>query len=574
MENTEVAEIFERIADLLQIKGEPIYRVLAYRRAGESIRSLTRPIEEVWKEGNLEEIPGVGKAISEKIDEILSTGKLKFYDRLISEVPETLLELLKVPDVGPKRIAIFWKELKITTLDELEEAARKGQLHTLSGMGERTEERILQNIESMRSRQSDRVSIGVAKPIAESFLTILREIPGVSEAQIAGSLRRGRETVGDLDFVVASDQSVQVIDTILGLPQIRTVIGHGERKVSVEFDSGIRSQIWVHSPDRFGSALQYATGSQSHSVGLREFALNLGLSLSEYGFKRKDGKEILCPQETLVYETLGLPWIAPELREDRGEIQAAAEGRLPELVQEEDIKGEVHAHSDWSDGHASILEMAEAAMEMGLTYLVISDHSGGLGVANGLSVDRLHAQKKEISRVQKKLGKRIKLLQGSEVEILADGRLDYPDSVLAELDFVVASLHLSLRQSRERITKRYLSAIHNPHVDLIGHLSGRLIGQRDPVDLDLEVILEGAAKNGTVLEINAHPERLDLNENHAKRAIELGCLLAITTDAHSPEHYKLRQYGVGIARRAWVTPESIINTWMVDRFLHWVKSRG
>jgi DNA polymerase (family 10) len=574
LDNLEVAEVFERIANLLQIQGEPIYRVLAYRRAGESLRALTQPLEELWKDGNLEQIPAVGKAISEKINEILSTGKLEFYERLIKDVPETLLELLEVPDVGPKRIASFWKELGITTLDGLEKAANKGQLRTLPGMGERTEKRILQNIESLKSRQNDRVSIGVAWPAAESFLADLRELPDVFEAQIAGSLRRGRETIGDLDFVIATNESIQVVERILALPEIKKVISHGERKVSVELESRIRAQIWVHSPDRFGSALQFATGSQSHNVKLREFALDLGLSLSEYGFKREDDAEILCPNEVLVYETLGLPWIAPELREDRGEIRAAAEGRLPELVEEEDIKGEVHAHSDWSDGIGSILEMTEAAMEMGLSYLVISDHSGSLGVANGLSIDRLHAQREEIKAVQKRVGKKIKLLQGAEVEILADGRLDYPDSVLAELDFVVASVHLSLRQSQEKITSRYLSAIQNPHVDLIGHLSGRLIGRRDPVDLDLELILKQAAIHGIALEINAHTDRLDLNENHAKRAVELGCLLAITTDAHQPEHFQLRRFGVGISRRAWVPSASVINTWEVDRFLKWVNSRG
>jgi DNA polymerase (family 10) len=562
LESIAVAQVFERIADLLHIKGEPIYRVLAYRRAGESLRSLTQPLEELWEEGKLEEIPGVGKAISEKIDELQSTGKLEFYDRLIAEIPETLLELLEVPDVGPKRVAIFWKELGITNLEQLEAAARSGQLKSLSGMGERTEKRILQNIESIRSRPSDRVSIGVAWPLAESFLERLSEIPEVDDAQVAGSLRRGSETVGDLDFVVASEKTKQVVEKIIALPGIQKVIRYGERKVSIELEGGIRAQIWLHAPDRFGSALQYATGSQSHNVKLREFALKLGLSLSEYGFKREDGTEILCPDESTVYGTLGLPWIAPELREDRGEIQAAAEGALPKLINVEDFKGEVHAHSNWSDGSASILAMAEAAMDMGLSYLVISDHSASLGVANGLSV------------VQKKVGKAITLLQGAEVEILADGRLDYPDTVLEDLDFVVASVHLSMRQSREKITARYLSAIQNPHVDLIGHPSGRLIGRRDPVDLDMEVLLKEAANHAIALEINAHPDRLDLNENNAKRAIELGCVLAITTDAHSPADFQLRRYGIGIGRRAWLTPESTINTWKVERFLDWLQTHN
>ena len=573
MDNSEVARVFDRIADLLQIRDEPIYRVLAYRRAAESLRSLTQPVDQLWQEGNLEEIPAVGKAISEKINELLTTGRLQFYDRLTSEVPETLLDLLKVPDVGPKRIARFWKELGITTLEELEQAGRRGQLQTLSGMGEQTEKRILQNIESIKAQQSDRVSIDTAWNLASTFLKQLEELPGVVDAQIAGSLRRGRETIGDLDFVVASTETLHIIQKIMELPDVQKVISHGDTKVSIELKQGMRAQVWLHSPERFGSALQYATGSQSHNVKLRELALSQGLSLSEYGFKREDGTEILCPDELSVYGALGLPWIAPELREDRGEIQAASRGALPALVEEGDFKGEVHAHTDWSDGSSSILEMSEAAMEMGLTYLVISDHSASLGVANGLSVERLRSQREEIRAVQKKLGKRIRLLQGTEVEILADGRLDYADSILAELDFVVASVHLSMRQSKEKIMARYISAVQNPHVDLIGHPSGRLIGRRDPIDLDMEVLLKEASNSGIALEINAHPDRLDLNENNAKRAIELGCKLVVTTDAHSPDNFQLRRFGIGISRRAWVPAESIINTWPVDRFLKWVKSR-
>jgi DNA polymerase (family 10) len=307
---------------------------------------------------------------------------------------------------------------------------------------------------------------------------------------------------------------------------------------------------------------------------LREIAQKKSLSLSEYGFKSEGGDEIPCPEEADVYQTLGLPWIPPELREDRGEIAAARENTLPNLISEVDLRGEIHAHSDWSDGQATIEEMAEAAMALGLSYLVITDHSRSLGIANGLSIERLKAQRKAIDKVQAKLGDDFVLLQGSEVEVKSDGSLDYEDDVLAELDFVVASVHTSLRQSRDKITSRFLAAIENPHVDLIGHLSGRLIGRRDPADLDVESIFAAAAKNKVALEINAHPDRLDLNEFHAKRAVELGCVLAITTDAHHPDHFLLRKYGLGIARRAWVTSESVMNAWDSDRFLNWIRSRG
>jgi len=571
--NNQIADVFERIARLLQIQDQSGYRVMAYRRASESILALTTSIEDVWQAEELESIPGVGKALAEKIAELLSTGELEFYDRMIAEIPESLLDLLEVPDIGPKRIARFWKELGITNIEQLEQAARKHQLQELSGLGERSEKRILRNIELMKSREVGRTSIGDAWPLAESLLSRLRKLPEVKDAQAAGSLRRMKETIGDLDLVVATDQPEEIIQAFLTFPEIDEVTGHGKIKVSVRLKMGLNTQLWLHSPEHFGAALQYATGSQAHNVRLREAAQNQNLSLSEYGFKNEDGEQINCPEERDVYQSMGLQWIPPELREDRGEITAASKGLLPKLICEEDIQGEVHAHSDWSDGLASIREMAEAAIGWGLSYLVISDHSRSLGVANGLSIERLQAQREAINEVQSQIGDAIVLLQGTEVEVRTDGSLDYPDDVLEELDFVVASVHSSLRQSREKITGRFLAAIENPHIDLIGHLSGRLIGRRDPSDLDIELILKHAATYGVALEINAHPDRLDLNEINAKRAIELGCLLAITTDAHQTDHFQLRKYGIGIARRAWVTRKNVINCWDSNRFLEWIQSR-
>jgi DNA polymerase (family 10) len=528
----------------------------------------------MWQAKELETIAGVGKALAEKIGELLSTGELEFYDRLIKEVPESLLEILEVPDIGPKRVARFWKELGITNIGQLEQAARNQQLKELPGFGERSETRILRNIELMKSREVGRISIGDAWPLAESLIDRLRLLPEVKEAQVAGSLRRMKETVGDLDLVVATDKPEEIIQKFLTYPEIDEVTGQGKIKVSVRLKMGLNTQLWLHSPEHFGAALQYATGSQAHNVRLREVALKQKLSLSEYGFTDEGGEQINCPEERDVYQTLGLNLIAPELREDRGEIAASMKGLLPNLISEEDIQGEIHAHSDWSDGLASIREMAEAAINWGVTYLVISDHSRSLGVANGLTIERLHAQRKAIDEVQSQIGDEVVLLQGTEVEVRTDGSLDYPDDVLAELDFVVASVHSSLRQPREKVTGRFLAAIENPHVDLIGHLSGRLIGRRDPADLDIELILKHAAKHGVAMEINAHPDRLDLNENNAKRAIELGCMLAITTDAHHPDHFQLRKYGIGIARRAWVTRENVINCWDSTQFLEWIQLRG
>lgn len=574
MLNREVAEVFEKIADLLQIKGEAIYRVLAYRRAGESIRALSRSVVQISEENGLQDIPGVGKAIADKIDELLSTGKMEFYKKLSAEVPETLADLLRVEGVGPKKVARFWKELDITSIEELETAANAGKLQKLEGMGPRSEAKILASIEALAKRQDDRHLLGVVQPVAAQLLERLRKIEGVVEAEVAGSLRRWRETIGDLDLVVASDTNERVMDEFVQFPEIGRIRGKGTTKTSVELVDGLKVQLWIQSPERFGTTLQYATGSQAHNVKLRELALSKGLSLSEHGFKTEEGDEILCSKETEVYKKLGMDWIPPAMREERGEIKAALEDRLPNLVTVMDLRGELHVHSNWSDGHASIEEMALAAKKLGLTYLVITDHSRSLGVAGGLSIERLWEQKAEIVQVQDKLGNKIRLLHGSEVEILADGSLDYPDGVLEQLDVVFASLHSSLRQSREKITTRFLSAIENPHVDFIGHLSGRLLGKRDPADLDVDVILNAAAEHGVVLEINSHTDRLDLNDIHARRAVELGVKLAITTDAHRIEHYDLRIFGVGIARRAWVTPESIVNSLPRSKFLKWLKSRN
>ena len=573
MDNREVAGMFETIGDLLEIQGESVFKVLAYRRAAESIRGLGRDLHDVWQDKQLREIPGVGEAIAGKIDELFSTGRMTFYDRLTSEVPLSLTEVLRVGDVGPKKAARFWKELGITTRDELEAAARAGRLRELPGMGARSEARILESIDALKQRQTDRLSIGIALPVAEALIARLREVDGVAAAETAGSLRRWRETVGDIDLLVGARRPEAVMRAFVGFPEVKRVRGQGETKASVELANGMAVQVWVHPPDRFGTALQYATGSQAHNVRLRELALDRGLSLSEHAFKRKDGGEILCADEDRVYATLGLPWIPPELREDRGEVQAAQSNRLPRLVSLEDIVGELHAHTDWSDGEATLEEMAEAAAASGLKYLVISDHSKSLGVANGLTAERLREQRKEIDRLQKRLGNRLRLFQGIEVEILADGSLDFPDRVLSGLDVVTASVHSSLRQRRDQVTARMLKAIRSPHVDVIGHPTGRMIGTRDAADLDMESILQAAADAGVALEINSHPERLDLNEAHARRAAELGCLLAINTDAHRPEHLALRRYGVGTARRGWVHPDQVVNTWPVDKLSRWIAGR-
>ena len=570
--NHQLAVIFGNIGDLLEIKGEVIYKILAYRRAAESLDALGEDINVVWREGRLTELPAVGKAIAEKIDELLSTGKLEFYEKLKSEVPEGLIEVLQVPDLGPKKAALFWNQLGITNVAELDAAARSGKLRDLPGMGEKSEAKIIAGVEAL-SRRSDRIPLGRAWPTAQELLAWLRGLPGVSAAEAAGSLRRMRATVGDLDLLVAAVDSTPVMEAFTGRPDVVRVQGQGPTKSSVEFQNGLRAQLWVHPPERFGTALQYATGSKDHNVRLRELALKQGLSLSEHSLARKDGSEILCGSEEEVYAALGLPWIPPELREDRGEVQAAMKDKLPRLLELEDMRSELHCHSTYSDGKLSIREMAEAARARGKKVLAFTDHSSSLGVVGGMKPEDVLRQREEIHAAQNELGDSIRLLQGVELEVLADGHLDFPDEILSGLDIVFASMHTGLRQPRETVTMRTLSAIRNPHVDVIAHPTGRMIPNREGADLDMDAVFAAALEHGVALEINAHPSRLDLDDVYARRAIEIGIPLSINTDAHSDSDLDLLYFGVATARRGWVTAEDVINTWDDERLLSWLKER-
>jgi DNA polymerase (family 10) len=573
MNNRELAETFQLIGDLMEIKGENIYKILAYRKASDSLLNLGRDINDVYREGELTSIPGVGKAIAEKIEELIDTGQLEFLEKLKQEVPAGLAGMLKVPDLGPKKVALFWKEAGIDSLSKLESAARAGKLRKLPGMGEKSEAKILAGIAAL-GRRTQRHPLETAYPAAQELLAYLRQVPGVVTAEAAGSLRRMRPTVGDLDILAASSDPKVVMQAFVTHPQVLEVTGHGEMKSSVEFQNGLRAQLWVQPPERFGTALAYATGSKDHNVRLRELALDMGLSLSEKSFMKEDGSEITCAKEEEVYEVLGLPWIPPELREDRGEVQAAKAGQLPQLLEQDDIVSELHTHSTWSDGKNTIREMALAARERGLKVLAVTDHSAGLGITGGLSIEQLWEQRAEIEAVQNELGDSLRLLHGTEVEIKADGELGFPDEVLAKLDIVIASIHVGLRQPREQVTERMLKALRNPHVDIIGHPTGRLIPNREGADLDMEVIFAAAVEEGVALEINAHPRRLDLEDIYARRAIEKGIRLSVNTDAHSPADLDLMHFGVATARRGWVEPQDVLNAWEPGRLLSWLAERG
>lgn len=568
MNNREIAHVFHQIADILAIQGANRHRVFAYQRAAETLNHLERDVADVWHEGKLTEIPGIGKTLAEKIEELLTTGKLDFYEQLKREVPSGVVKMLHIPDVGPKTAGRLWKELGITSIEELEEAARAGRVQTLPRMGARTEAKILEGIEALR-RRSGRTPLGVAWFLAQEMLAVLREAPGVHQAAPAGSLRRMRETVRDLDLLVAADDAEQVMARFCLLPQVAEVLLSGPTKTAVRTHGGLQVDLRVLPPEQWGTALQYFTGSQAHNIRLRGLARDRGYSLSEYALKRKDGSELLCAEEEEVYHHLELPWVPPELREDRGEIEAALKGALPRLVERADVQGDLQMHTTWSDGRASVAEMAEAARARGLRYILLTDHSYGMGVAGGLRAKDLQRQRAEIEVANARYDD-FRILAGVEVEIRADGSLDLPDEVLAELDIVVAALHTGLRSGRERTTQRMLAAIRNPHVDIIAHPTGRLIGRREGADLDMEAILQAAAETGTAIEINAHPNRLDLPDIYVRRAVDLSVKLTISSDAHDPQGLDLLFFGVATARRGWATPADVINTWALDDLLAWV----
>jgi DNA polymerase (family X) len=570
MNNRDVANAMNRIAALLDIKGEMVYKILAYRRAAENIMNLSRDINEIHREGKLGEIPGVGKALSEKIAELLTTGRLRYLDNLEEEIPAGVVDLLAIPDVGPKTAKMLWEQLGIASVAEAEEAARAGKLRKLKGLGEKSEAKILDGIQVLH-RRTDRELLGNVWPVVQQLLDGLRAHPAVERADAAGSFRRRQSTIGDIDLLVAAVDAEAALGAFVGLPLVQVVDLRGPTKCTVHLHNGLQVDLRVLAPERYGSLLQYFTGSKQHNVDLRELSLGRGLSLSEYGFKRADGQDILCRQEEEVYATLGLPWIPPEIREARGEIKAAQQGRLPVLVEQELIRGDLHVHTDWSDGAATLEVMVQAARERGYQYVVISDHSEGLGFGKGLSAAGLREQRTAIDRLNE-TNSDIHVLQGVEVEIKVDGSLDLPADVLAELDVVVASLHVGLREERVQVTGRLLGAMRNPHVDVIGHPLGRLINQREGADLDIDQVLAVAAETGTVLEVNSSANRLDLDDVHIRRAIELGVRLAINTDAHSPVGFDTLRLGVATARRGWAEAKDVVNTLALEELLQAIKS--
>lgn len=593
--NGELAAIFHEIGDLLEVKGENPFKTVAYHRAADAIDKAPFDVAGAYAAGDRRAIAGVGSAIGDKVTELATTGRMAFYDSLRAEIPATLVELLAIPGVGPKTVALVWKGLGVETVAGLREAAAAGRLRTLKGVSAGTEQRIIAEIDALASRSS-RMHIDAAQAIADRLVDQLRGVPGVTRIVQAGSLRRRRETVGDLDLLVETDDPDAVVARFTSLDGVGRVLGAGHAKAAVVLRDGPQVDLMVMPPGEAGTYLVHFTGSAAHNVALRGIARERGWSLSEKGFLRlgDDGEPLegdaaelrTFPDEAGVYGFLGLAPVPPELREDAGEVEAAREGRLPSLITQADLRGDLHSHSDWSDGVHTVEQMAEAARRRGHRYQVITDHSQGLGIAHGLEPERVELQRSLVAELNARFAAEdeagrtpdgavagFRLLHGCELEVRADATLDYDDDLLARFDVVVASVHVSRRQTREELTRRTLTAIRSPHVDVIAHPSGRMLGGRPDLDLDWDAVFAEAARTGTALEVNGSPPRLDLAPERARRAVEAGCLLAVDSDAHRVEEFEHLRWGVDQARRAWAEPRHVLNTRSLDELLAWAADK-
>ena len=570
MKNQSIAQIFNEIAELLDLKAENVFRVRAYRRAAQNIEGLSKDVAILSRE-DLESIPGIGKDLAGKIQEYLDTGKITQHEELKKQIPHGVLELLRVPGLGPKTSMMLYEEKKIKNIEELEALSRAGRLAGLPGIQKKTEENILKGIEQIK-RGTERRPLGRVLPLAEDIINRVKEKAPVDRIVVAGSIRRRKETVNDIDILATSKKPQKVMEAFIKLPQVTRVLMHGPTKSSVIIDEGIQVDLRIVEEASYGAALQYFTGSKQHNIKLREMAVRAGLKINEYGvFQEPGDKRIGGKREEDVYQALKMPLIPAELREDTGEIEAALEGKLPDLVSIEDIKGDLHVHTKWSDGSHTLEAIIQGARKKGYQYIAVTDHTKGLGVAHGLDETRLAEEIRAIDEANKKLTG-FKILKGTEVDIRSDGSLDLSDEALSGLDIVVASIHSGFKQSREQITGRVVSAIRNPCVSIIAHPTGRLIGEREAYAIDLEVVLKEAARHGVAMEINAYPLRLDLNDLHLKMARDYGVSLVISTDTHVLDQYDFMTYGVSVARRGWVEKKDVLNTLDVDSLIKRLKS--
>jgi DNA polymerase (family 10) len=566
VENREIAQCLEEVADLLEIRNENPFRVRAYRNAARTLETLTTPVHRLIEEGReLTELPAVGKEMASHLRELVATGSLTFRAQLLDEIPLSLLDVVRLPGVGSKKAHRFWKELGIASVEALETAAREGKLAGIPGFGAKSEQKLLAGIQAFR-QHSTRTLLAEAERLVEPLLAYLRAVPQVELLEVAGSYRRRKETIGDIDLVAVAAEAVPVMEAFRAYAAVREVSMAGETRSSVVLRSGLQVDLRVVPRDCYGAALLYFTGSKEHNVKLRRRAVERGLTISEYGVFEVDpalpegsGRRLGGREEDELYRAVGLPWIAPELREDRGEIESAAADRLPRLIDIGDMRGDLHMHSTWSDGKSTIEEMVAACAARGYLYMVISDHSKALAMTNGLDAVRLRQQWKEIEEVRGRHPE-IRILRAMEVDILADGSLDLEDEMLEELDLVLVSLHSRLDLPAAQQTERVLRALEHPQVNVFCHPTARLINRRKPVEMDVDTVLRRAADLGVALELNANPMRLDLRDTHLARAKELGCKIVISTDAHHTKHLELMRHGIDQARRAGLGPTDVLNT--------------
>jgi DNA polymerase (family 10) len=559
VKNKEIAKILYDMAELLELQGENRFKIIAYGKAARAIESLKEDIEQVCREGRLEAIPGVGKAIAQKVEEYLRMGKVHAYDDLLAKTPQGLAELLNISGLGPKTISLLHEKLNVNNLDDLENAVREHRIRRLPRMGPTRENNILKSLERYKKR-STRIPLNIAELVVEEIHSNLKILEGLEHITAAGSYRRGKETVGDIDILATSSRPAEMIDAFIHMPMVDEVLSSGPTKASIIVEETIQVDLRIVEHRSYGTVLQYFTGSKEHNVRLRQIAIDRGYSLSEYSLKRiKDGVDLFFDREEDIYTTLGMQYVPPELREDTGEIEAALKGKLPEIVELADIKGDLHVHSTWSDGRNSIEDIERAARDLGYEYMAVCDHSPSVGIAGGLTPEQLEKKMEAIQALNEEL-EGLTMLVGTEVDIRADGELDYPEDLLAKCDIVIASVHMALQQKERTITGRMIAAIENKHVDVIGHPTGRIIGKREPYEVDMQAVLEAAAKSRTAMEINAYPLRLDLNDEWSRVAKDMGVRLAINTDAHEISQMNVMRYGILVARRAWLEKKDVLNT--------------
>jgi DNA polymerase (family 10) len=597
--NGELARVFHEIGDMLEVKGELVFKTVAYHKAADAIGHSPIEVARAYLDGKPPKIAGVGDAIAKKIEELARTGHMEFYDRLREEVPPSLVALLGIPGIGPRTVKQLHEELGVETLDDLRHAAESGSLRGLKGMSEKTEQAVLAGITALETRQ-ERMRLGQAEAIVDTLLAELSGVPGVRSIQPAGSFRRKRETIGDLDLLAETYRPMDLVERFTTLGTVESVIAKGPHKAAIRLLRGPQVDLMIMPPGEAGTYLIHFTGSKEHNVRLRGMARDKGWSLSEKGYLKvgEDGEPAVrpageaaelrtFPTETEAYGFLGLPFIEPELREDRGEVEAGLAGTLPKLITRGDLRGDCHSHSDWSDGVHTIEQMAESARRRGYSYLVLTDHTISLAIARGLSLERVEIQRGIVAALNRRFEAEeaagtappetspegFRLLHGCELEIRADATLDYPDELLARYDLVVASVHVSRRQTREQLTARTLAGIRNPNVDIIAHPAGRYINSRDDLDLDWDTIFAEAARTGTALELNGSDERLDLSDVRARRAAEFGCVFTIDSDAHRTEELDNLRWGTAMARRAWLTPGQVMNTRSRAELQEWVAGK-